>query len=120
MLGLNASQKSTSIGDVDGDGFTGVAVYVTAGLTESSGINLRAETFSVADEPVAGTDGRSVFALTASGNINIGDLRLIPEIRFDSSSDFATKYDGNIIDFGGDSAEDDSMASFILAAVYSF
>lgn len=120
MLGVNASNKSTSLGDVDGDGFTGVALYLTAGLSESSSINLRAETFSVADEPRTDVEGRSVFALTASGNINIGDLRLIPEVRFDSSSDFATKYDGGIIGFGGDSDEDDSIASFVLAAVYSF
>ena len=119
MLGLNASNKSTSLGDIDGDGFTGVAVYLTAGLSESSSINLRAETFSVADDPLSDTEGRSVFALTASGNINVGDLRIIPEIRFDSSSDFATKYDGGIIDFGGGD-EDDSIASFILAAVYAF
>jgi len=119
MLGLNASNKSTSLGDIDGDGFTGVAVYLTAGLTDNASINLRGESFSVADQPGTEIEGRSVFAFTASGNINIGDLRLIPEIRFDSSSDFATKYDGGIIDFGGGD-DDDSVASFILAAVYAF
>lgn len=117
MLGLNASNKSTSVGDIDGDGFTGVALYVTAGLSETASINLRGETFSVADQ--GEVEGRSLFALTASGNINVGDLRIIPEVRFDNSADFATKYDGGIIDFGG-GVEDDSIASFILAAVYSF
>ena len=117
MLGVNASTKTTSIGDVDGDGFTGVALYVTAGLTDNASVNLRGESFSVADQ--GETEGLSVFAVTASGNIELGDLRIIPEVRFDSSSDFATKYNGGIIDFGG-GVDDDSMASFILGAVYSF
>lgn len=117
MLGLNATNKSTSVGDVDGDGFTGVALYATTGLTKTSSLSLRAESFKVVD--LESVEGRSLFALTASGNIQLGDLRLIPELRFDSSSDFATKYDGGIIDFGG-GVEDDSVASFILGAVYSF
>jgi len=117
MLGVNASNKNTSLGELDGDGFTGVALYATAGLSEAASINLRGETFRVADQ--GELEGRSLFALTASGNINVGDLRIIPEVRFDNSADFATKYDGGIIDFGG-GAEDDSIASFLLAAVYSF
>lgn len=117
MLGINASKKNTAVGDLDGDGFTGVALYATANLTETTSINLRGETFQVADQ--GEVEGRSLFSLTASGNINIGDLRIIPEVRFDNSADFATKYSGGIIDFGG-GVEDDTLASFILAAVYTF
>jgi len=120
MLGLNASDKSTSVGDASGDGFTGVAVYATAGLSDNFSLNLRGESFTEKTPDGITADGRSVFAITASGNISLGDnFTLIPEVRFDSSSDFANTYSGGIIDFGG-SDEDDSIASFILAGVYSF
>jgi len=120
MLGLNASDKSTSLDGNSGDGFTGVAVYVTAGLSDNFSLNLRAESFSEKAPEGIIIDGRSVFAITASGNITLGDsFVLIPEVRFDSSGDFATTHSGGIIDFGG-ADEDDSIASFILAGVYSF
>ena len=126
MLGLNASTKTTrnilpteaEVGS--SDGFTGAALYATIGVSETASINLRGEYFVEAVPDGLDLDGRSVFALTASGNINVGDLRIIPEIRFDSSGDFAETYSGGIIDFGGGDVEDDSIASFILAAVYSF
>lgn len=120
MLGLNASDKSTSLGDASGDGFTGFAVYLTAGLSDNFSLNLRGESFTEKAPEGITMDGRSVFAVTASGNITLGDsFVLIPEVRFDSSSDFANTYSGGIIDFGG-MDEDDSIASFILAGVYSF
>ena len=117
MLGINASSKQTFVGDTEGDGFTGLALYATTPLTPVANLNFRSEYFRVAN--LESVDGRSVFAFTTSGNINISDLRIIPEIRFDSSSAFATKYDGGIIDFGGGD-DDDKLVSFILGAVYSF
>lgn len=120
MLGINASDKSTSLDGNSGDGFTGVALYATAGLTDNFSLNLRAESFTEKAPDGITLDGRSVFAITASGNITLGDgFVLIPEVRFDSSSDFANTYSGGIIDFGG-AAEDDSIATFILAGVYAF
>lgn len=124
MFGLNVSNKQTrQLNDEgtmnDGDGFTGAALYSTVGLSENFALSLRGEYFTVADDPNSTADGRSVTALTATGNFTIGELRIMPEFRFDSSSDFASKYDGGIISFGGED-DDDSVASFLLAAVYSF
>ncbi|CAH1001936.1 hypothetical protein LEM8419_02850 [Neolewinella maritima] len=126
LFGVNASNKQTQqlLGDEsgvsDGDGFTGLALYSTVGLSDGFALSLRGEYFTVADDPNSAADGRSVTALTATGNFTIGDLRIMPEFRFDSSSDFADKYAGGIIDFGGEDAEDDSIATFVLAAVYAF
>ncbi|WP_116126847.1 outer membrane beta-barrel protein [Lewinella sp. IMCC34183] len=125
MFGINASQKSTQnlVGDGssigDSDGFTGVALYSTIGISETFGLSLRGEYFQESVPEGITADGRSVTALTATGNFTVGDLRIMPEFRLDSGSDFGTTYSGGIIDFGGDD-EDDSVASFILAAVYSF
>ena len=124
MFGINATNKSTqnfvNEGTVgDSDGFTGVALYSTIGITDGFDLSLRGEYFQEAVPESFDLDGRSVTALTATGNITVGDLRIMPEFRLDSGSDFATTYSGGIIDFGG-SDEDDSVASFILAAVYTF
>jgi len=120
-FGLNATSKTVTFMDDSQGGFSGLAIYSTIGISDASAIGLRAELFSEVAPDEVTVDNRSVFSLTASGNITINEsLRIIPEIRFDSSSDFATTYSDGAINFGSESEEDDSMASFILAAVYSF
>ncbi|NJC26530.1 porin [Neolewinella antarctica] len=126
MLGLNASRKSTEnlIDDESkvghSDGFTGIALYGTVGITDNASLNLRSEYFVESAPEDITLDGRGVFAITASGNFNIGDLRIIPEFRFDSSADFAGTYSDGIINYGTDNDEDNSIATFIVAAVYAF
>ena len=120
-FGLNATTKNVTFdGDNEG-GFTGAALYSTIGLTDAAALGLRAEYFVENAPEASPLDGRSVFSLTASGNITINEsLRIIPEVRFDSSGDFATTYSDDAITFGSENPEDDSMISLILAAVYSF
>ena len=123
-LGLNATYNSTGT-DVDGQdagSFYGVAVYPSYAFSEAFALGVRAEYFAVdnfyldfGDAPfsydtVEG-DG-NVFDLTVSGNINIGNLRLIPELRMDFYSD-------DIIVNNNDELSN-SLTSFLLAAVYSF
>lgn len=111
MLGLNASNYSTSLdGDAMG-GFFGTALYSTIGLSEGFDLGLRAEYFSGTAAEGDESDQPSVMAITASGNFTIGDLRIIPEFRLDTGSNGFTF---------GEEADDDSAAAFILAAVYSF
>ena len=120
MLGINASSYRTAI-DGDGQGgFFGTALYATVGLSEGFDLGLRAEYFadSKAENAPDDFDARSVTAFTLSGNYTVGDLRIIPEFRFDSGSNFAQD-NFSSIDFGG-GVDDNSAASFILAAVYSF
>lgn len=111
MLGLNTSSYSTSLdGDAAG-GFFGTALYATAAVSETADISFRGEYFASTAPEGDTSDQPSVLALTASGNFKIGDLRIIPELRFDTGSNGFTF---------GEEADDESAVAFILAAVYSF
>lgn len=110
-LGLNASDYSTSLDGVDMGGFFGTALYGTLSLSEGFDLGLRGEIFSLTAADGDETDQPNVLALTASGNITVGDLRIIPEFRFDTGSN------GFVF---GETADDNAAASFILAGVYSF
>jgi hypothetical protein len=108
-----------SIRDSDGDAtsFFGVAVYPKFTLSDAFALGLRGEYFSEKKGHlgIIGLDDNgdgNVIALTASGNISVGSLMLIPEIRLDKTSEdsFLNK-DGDLTD---------SMISMLLAAVYKF
>lgn len=111
MLGLNVANYGTSMdGDSEG-GFFGTALYATITTSETFALALRGEYFA----PDSGDDAvdiPSVIALTASGNITIGDLRLIPEFRIDLGSDD--------IFFDDEGMLTGSRPVFMLAGVYSF
>lgn len=112
MLGLNASSYSTSRDGNGEGGFFGTALYATIGASDNVDIGLRAEYFNLTAPEGVTIDEPNVLSITASGNITIDDdLRIIPEIRFDTGS--------NGVVFGDDPA-DESVAAFILAAVYTF
>ena len=131
-LGLNTTYNTTaadelfdddgSIIDDDGDaaGFYGVAGYLQLSPSETFAIGLRGEYFGefaggVEANGIAGLDDNgdgTVFDLTLSTNHKIGNLTLIPELRVDIASEepFAD------IDLD----DQNTLASFVLAAVYSF
>jgi hypothetical protein len=129
-LGANASYQTMGEGEVmvgtdiekagnDATSFLGVALYPKLTLSETFALGLRGEYFSVKkNHPVAapiGVDGEgdgNVIALTLSGNIKVDALTIIPEIRYDKTSeDYFFKKDGEITD---------SIISMTLAAVYKF
>lgn len=110
-IGLNASKYSTAVDGANLGGFFGTALYSTIGMTDGFALGLRAEYFVLNNPDDISSDEPNVLSLTASGNITIGNLRIIPEVRYDSGS--------NNFLFGG-SLEDTAAASFILAAVYGF
>jgi len=110
MLGLNASNYATSVDGNAAGGFFGTALYATVTAGESTDVSLRAEYFANTAAEGDQTDQSSVFALTASGNFKIGDMRIVPEIRFDSGSN----------NFHGFGEDDDSVIAFLLAGIYSF
>lgn len=118
MFGVNASNYSSTVdGDATGGGFFGTALYTTIGATDNVNISLRGEYFSALAAEGDDSDQPSVIALTASGDIVIGDLRIIPEVRFDTGSNgFNFAPDG----FEGELDDVDSAFAFILAGVYSF
>jgi len=123
MLGLNVSDKSSSIDGNTVDGFTGAALYATVGLSDGFDIGLRGEYFTRKQADAITTDAPSVTAFTLSGNYKVGPLTFIPEVRFDSGNDsFLFPAEGFDEDLGLPiiSSDDTSVASFILAAVYTF
>ena len=129
-LGLNTTYNSTAVGQtadatgiIDADGessdFYGIAAYLQYSASEAFALGLRGEYFGEANFG-AGAIGAydeagdaSVLALTLSGNIKIGGLTLIPEIRLDSASEDTTFLDSKLAPSG-------SLASFLVAAVYGF
>jgi hypothetical protein len=128
-VGVNATYNSVAPGEVakgntisnlDGDtaGFYGVAAYLQYKTSDAFALGLRGEYFgemkggygiigAYNDEGAA-----NIFGLTLSGNISIGELKLIPELRVDMAS--------QEIFVNASSKSTKSLASFLLAAVYSF
>jgi hypothetical protein len=130
-LGANVSYQSIAAGeaftapgeveDLDGDAtsFLGFAVYPKFTLSDAFAIGIRGEYFSVTGGHVlaspigmdADGDG-NVIAATLSGNYKVGGLMIIPEFRFDKTSEdsFSDK----------DGEAKDAIMTFTLAAVYKF
>jgi len=96
----------------------GTAVYLNFDPSSTFGLTLRGEYFSDKDgvkiNPLDFTQsaGANVFDLTLSGNIRLGPLTIIPELRLDNSSK-------NMF-LKSDATYTQSTVSAILAAVYHF
>lgn len=105
-LGLN-----TTINTTDGDGFYGIALYPQLKTSDRFSIGLRGEYFNTFFDD-DNLDSEDVFAVTLTGSYNIEGLTIKPELRFDSAStDIFTD---------NDLVPSDNLASFLLAAIYSF
>jgi len=109
FLGINAAYFDNSDAGVD---FAGVALYPQYKTSENFTLGLRGEYFTETGVGAIGGGAESVIALTLSGNATIGDLTIIPEIRLDSADEDAF--------LNADLDPTASLASFVLAAVYSF
>jgi hypothetical protein len=118
---IDGTRKSTS--------FYGVALYPKVTVSDNFALALRAEYFGVKGgtvgnfagyraHPLAspiGLDGENkgnVIEFTLSGNAKVGPLTLIPELRFDKTSE------NSFVNSDGDAK--DSMVSATFAAVYKF
>ena len=114
FLGINAALYDS--GDNADSSFAGVALYPQYKTSETFTIGLRGEYFKQTggfDAIGTGTES-DVFAVTLSGNVKIGDLTLIPELRLDSSSDDSYYF------LNKDLNPQKSLSSFLLAVVYKF
>jgi len=113
FMGINATYQ-----DTDGVGFYGVALYPQYKTSDTFTIGLRGEYF--AEQGLYGAIGTAVedsnvFAITLTGNATVGEhLTFKPEIRFDSASDDSFYFVDRDLNVGS------NLASFLLAAVYSF
>lgn len=105
FLGINAAWNDNSETET---GFYGVALYPQLTTSDSFAIGLRAELF----QPTADAfDPESFTAFTLTGSYTNENLIIKPELRLDTS-------DGNFLD--SDGLASDSLASFLIAAIYSF
>ena len=114
FLGINATSASQDFPKGDG-GFSGIALYPQLTLSDSISLGLRGEIFSdkndfteVFGKASGNADNTS---LTLTGSYSSGNMILKPEIRIDSASEKIFK-DGL--------GASDSLASFVIAAIYSF
>ena len=102
------------------DAFYGAAGYVQIGVSEQFTIGIRGEYFS--DEGIGAIDMNTedsenvnVFDVTLSANFKVGNLTIIPEVRLDAFSQ-----DIVMPDLENPTDMQNNLASFLIAAVYSF
>jgi hypothetical protein len=110
FLGINAT-TATIGGDT---GFAGVALYPQITTSDSFAIGLRGEFFSETDGfgALVSDDDADNFSLTLTGSYTAGNFTFKPEFRIDSASSeiFAIS----------PTETADNLASFVVAAIYSF
>lgn len=103
-VGLNATTAK--------DAFSGAALYLQMATSDILSLGIRGEYFNSNSQEIIGKE--SVFDVTLSANVKIGNLTIIPEFRVDAFSDDMVVKDP----IKGDVQS--NLASFLLAAVYSF
>ena len=116
QVGIGFNGTVQSINDGASKSWWGSAVYLNYDPISTFGLTLRGEYFSDKDGvklfPVDGVVGSNVVDLTLSGNVKIGALTLIPELRLDNGSE-------NLF-LASDGTATKSTFSALLAAVYKF
>jgi hypothetical protein len=112
-LGFNAAVRNLTAPDDSDASWSGAALYAKYAFNDTFLFGLRAESINDKDGFLFGETDNNIFALTASGNITLGNLRLIPELRLDSA-----KATGTFTSYSDEALKATSV--FLLAAVYSF
>lgn len=110
-LGYNGTVQSVTPEDEDGNSWWGSALYLNFDPASNFGITLRGEYFDN-KKGVSVAPATSIFDITLSPNFKIGNLTIIPEIRFESAKDE--------IYFDKDGAGTKSTFTGLLAATYHF
>jgi hypothetical protein len=110
-IGYNGTVQSITPEDEDGNSWWGSALYFNVDPTSNFGITLRGEYFDN-KKGVSPAPATSIFDVTLSPNFKIGNLTIIPELRFESGKDE--------IYFDGDGAPTKSTFTGLLAATYHF
>lgn len=111
-IGYNGTIQLVKPKKVSGDSWWGSAVYLNVDPTSNFGITLRGEYFDNQKAAASAAPASSIFDLTLSPNFKIGNLTIIPEIRFESAKDE--------IYFKNDGTPTKSTFTGFLAATYHF
>lgn len=111
-LGLNVTNKNLKIKEIEAVNWTGAALYATYGISDKFSLAFRGEYLSDTDGVLFGSTEQAITAVTLSGNWKIGDLTIIPEVRYDGGNK------GQL--FGTTYTPKANATSAILAAVYKF
>ncbi len=127
-LGVNATTKmfNPDADASDNGSFSGAALYLQYAMSDMASLGFRGEYLSVTNGYLGVTnldaDGNgSIVDLTLSGNIFLGDLTLIPEIRMDMAAEVDGAPDGSgYWTKNGGTEGTNTLMSVALAAVYSF
>ncbi len=93
------------------DSWWGSAVYLNVDPTSKFGLTLRGEYFDDSKNIITANGGKYT-EFTLSGNVHLGKLTFIPELRYDNSS--TSSFEKN------DGSSTKNTFSAILAATYSF
>lgn len=102
-IGINAAYANSNDAD---SGYQGAALYLQNTFSDTFALGLRPEFFQL-----NGASDESVTAITLTSNISLTDnLKLITDLRFDSSDDMIIEAFPN----------ETSTSTFTVAAVYSF
>jgi hypothetical protein len=110
-IGYNGTVQSAKPEKSDGNSWWGSALYFNLDPTSNFGITLRGEYFDNKHGVVA-APATNIFDVTLSPNFKIGNLTIIPELRFESGKDeIFFDHDGNTTK---------STFTGILAATYHF
>ncbi|MEM6379367.1 MAG: outer membrane beta-barrel protein [Bacteroidota bacterium] len=107
-LGVNATITDTG----DDTGFSGAALYAQYAVSEAFKLGTRVEYFKDKATVFGELDEANAFDITLTGNYSVGNLTIIPELRVDTNSED--------VFLDADGVANGSLASFVLAFVYSF
>ena len=112
FLGVNATTTALA-GDA---GFSGIALYPQLALSDSFTVGLRGEIFNETDGGVgaisSSTEDADNTSLTITGSYSSGNFTIKPEFRIDTAN--AEIYSSSTTEMS------DNLASFVVAAIYSF
>ncbi len=111
-FGLNSTVKTVAPDKGDNTSWFGAALYANYAFNDAFTLALRGEYISDEDGLISGVSENNITSLTLSGNIYLGPITLIPEVRLDTSKEDAFLDDAEL--------PTDKSAAFIFAAVYAF
>lgn len=112
-LGLNATYRLLAPSEGKSAGWLGAALYANYAVSEKFKPALRAEYIADKDGIITGVTDNALLAFTLSGNIKIGSLTLIPELRLDTATNEGYFYDS-------EGSTKTSNVGALFAVVYGF